>query len=92
MSERSDYEQENKQQKQLDEKEHALWQARNSLEYALTLVGRDPVVDYLNGEVWTKLIEGYVLKEHYDTLEAKYWVCKKSHDLQYAVHNDHESY
>ena len=59
----------------------ALWNAVDSVEFAIKLGLRDKFVDQLSAGSRAKLFEGYVLKEHYETLEKKLWLAQQSKQI-----------
>lgn len=74
--------------------ERVLWEAKQAMLDAYELVGRSALVDYLEGRMWTHLMDGYVLREHYDTLARKYDIAIMSNKLLHGVveHGDYASY
>jgi len=67
--------------KMLEEQERALWEAKMAIAHALTLVGREMLIDYLPEATRKILFDGYVLKEHYDCLARKYDIATMSNNL-----------
>jgi len=69
--------------------ERILWEAKKAIKEALQAVGREALVNYLDGSVRAELFAGHVLVEHYDTLKRKYDIMKSSHRVLESVVESH---